>query len=682
MGKNRKRISFLAFLLIAVAVALAVPGRKAQAAPKRLSAITAVYTGDTLRVGESIQVDKLSVMGMYSDGSYEKVKDFSLSTYMVTQDGANTIEIYCDGVSSSFVVMGKKAMYVDAYYEDSSATIGESLVREKIIVTVYFTDGSQEKVTDFRLSHTIVAQMGHNEFMVVYDEVSTTFAVTGKNVKKPETFYVRYNGPPVIVGNPPKREDFYVSVFYSDNTTEQITSFEITPSLIQREGKNTVVVSYAGLSEEVAITGLAKTVSSIEAEYTGLPIVVGKAVSQNDIKVTATFNDGTKDTVTNFTLSGSVIYKIGDNLITVFCDQAIAYINVRGVEAEIIDYGNSVYEVIRDSGLSSEIRLAVGGKADPKQVRIEKVSKKSLEKPVRRSIKSDTYMAFEVIFDGPELDSYLPMTMKVSVPVGMDKEMFGVFYTPNKKTIMAQMNGEFLKDGSYEFKMFQPGTYIIADCTPLIYVDSLKLEEEELTLRLGRSYSLNPEILPHTATDKSVKYKSSKPHVVSVSERGKLKALRTGTAIITVTSQDGSGKRAKLRVNVVEKKGLFDAEIAELSDMFHDIETADDYIRFLEHFRDEIEDKAYELEEHEFIVYTRELEEWLKGLDEDDLNMPEDELEYLLEMMLELAEEEDPYWQAVAEGFFGGMFKALGITAEDEEEFMRQWNELLGTEDE
>ena len=103
------------------------------------------------------------------------------------------------------------------------------------------------------------------------------------------------------------------------------------------------------------------------------------------------------------------------------------------------------------------------------------------------------------------------MTMKVSVPAGYDREQFAVFYTTNRKTIMAQMNGEFLKDGYYEFKMFQPGTYIIADCTPLIYVETLALEESELTLRLDRSYSLNPEILPHAATNKEVTFTSSRP---------------------------------------------------------------------------------------------------------------------------------------------------------------------------
>jgi hypothetical protein len=216
-------------------------------------------------------------------------------------------------------------------------TIGESLDRKKLAVYVYYSDGTNGTTEDYVLSNTVVGKLGLNEFTVIYEGVTTKFAVNGKEERRPRNIYARYGGPAVIVGNAPKRDDFYVSVFYNDNTTEQITTFELTPSVIQKEGSNTVLVSYAGLSTEVKITGLAKTVIGIQAEYTGLPVVIGKTVSEEDIKVTATFNDGTKDTVTNFTLSSSVVYKIGDNLITVFCNGKSAYIKVRGVEAEIID---------------------------------------------------------------------------------------------------------------------------------------------------------------------------------------------------------------------------------------------------------------------------------------------------------------------------------------------------------
>lgn len=470
---------------------------------------------------------------------------------------------------------------------------------------------------------------------MTYESKTAKFSVTGKEERKPRSMFARYKGSAVIVGNAPKREDFYVSVFYNDNTVEQITEFELTPSVIQNEGSNVVVVSYGEFSYEVKIQGLAKKVMSIQAEYTGFPMIIGKTIATEDIKVTATFNDGTKDTVTNFTLSSSVVYKIGDNLITVFCDGKTARINVRGVEAEIINYGNSAQAFIRDGSSYTRVKLAVGGKADPELVQINKVSAGLVQKAMRRLVQTDKYIAFEVSFDDPEMDKYLPMTMKVSVPSGYDIENFGVFYTPNRKTIMAQMNGEFLSDGYYEFKMFQPGTYIVADCTPLIYVETLVFEEDAISLRVGRSYSLDPVILPHTATNKEVTYTSSRPKIVSVSEYGTIKAWKTGTALITVEATDGSGKHCTLRVNVVDKKGKFDADIAYLSDNLNRVRDADDFMDFLMFVEEDIQSKYDELSEREFEEYVKEVENWLASQAEDSVELDDTERLRLLELLYE-----------------------------------------------
>ena len=550
--KQQGKIRYGMFMLLFIAVALltAMPERKAEAATKKLASVTAVYTGDTVLVGNSIDLKKLTVMGLYSDGSYAKVKDYSLSTYMVEKAGTNTITVLSDGATATFQVQGKSISVMSAYYEDAYVTVGQPLDLKKVKLYVFYSDGSGEYVTDFILSNTYVNKIGENEISVFYEGQTAKLYVTGKDVKKPYMMYVNYYGGTVIVGNAPKREDFYVSVLYTDNSIEEITGYEITPSIIQKEGSNTVVISYGELSKEVKIYGISKTVIDITAEYVGLPVVVGKAVDTKDIKVTATFNDGSKDTVTNFTLSGSMIYEIGDNIIGVFCGGAMTYINVRGVEAEIIDYDYGTEKFIRNGDDYSWINIAVGKKVDPKLVTISKLDNELVKKAMNRIVKTEKYITFRVTLEDTDLDKYLPMTAKVTVPKGYDKENFAVFYTPNNKTIMAEMNGEFLKDGSYEFKMFQPGTYIIADCTPLIYVETLVFEEAELTLKVGRSYSLDPVILPHEATNKELEYSSSRPQIVSVDEYGTITANARGTAIIRVEAKDGSGKNCKLRVKV------------------------------------------------------------------------------------------------------------------------------------
>lgn len=116
---------------------------------------------------------------------------------------------------------------------------------------------------------------------------------------------------------------------------------------------------------------------------------------------------------------------------------------------------------------------------------------------------------------------------------------------------MAQMNGTFLKDGSYEFKMFQPGTYILADCTKRIYVEEIVIEKDEIALKNGKSYSLKPVIYPFDATNKEVAYASSNPKIVTVNEDGLITATGTGRAMIAVTAKDGG---AAVTYVVVEVK--------------------------------------------------------------------------------------------------------------------------------
>ncbi len=635
--KNKRKHTYGIWMMLCImfAVTAILPGKFADAATKNLSDITAVYTGDAVKVGYPIEAEKLTVMGLFTDGSYEKLTDYTVSSYIVEREGSNRIRVTYDDMSTYFTVQGKTVVYLDAYYESQRVTVGESIDRNKLTVNAYYSDGSDEKVTDYVLSHTIVKTLGQNVITVSYENASAKLYITGVQERKPVELYAAYIGPSVIEGNAPKRSDFYVSILYNDNTMEEITTFELTPSIVQKEGKNTMVVSVGNLSEEVTVTGLAKTVESITAEYVGFPVVIGKTLATEDIIVTATFNDGTKDTVTNFTLSSSVVYQIGDNLITVFCDGETAYINVRGVEAEIIDYENSAQALIKDNKVSSKVVLAVGQKADPEKVHIDKIDTQLVKKAMRRLVQTDKFMAFEVSFEDPELDVFLPMTMKVSVPAGYDKENFAVFYTPNRKTIMAEMNGEFLSDGNYEFKIFQPGTYIIADVTPLVYVESLMFEEESLTLRVGRSYSLDPVILPHTATNKEVTYTSSRPQIVSVSERGILTALKTGTSIITVEAKDGSGKTGRLRVSVVEKKGKFDAEIVALADMLDQVETAYDFLDFYDYLVEDTIEKSYELSERQFSGYVEELLDWIEGWGEGTFNLSEEEWEELLDMLFD-----------------------------------------------
>ncbi len=72
-------------------------------------------------------------------------------------------------------------------------------------------------------------------------------------------------------------------------------------------------------------------------------------------------------------------------------------------------------------------------------------------------------------------------------------------------------------------------------------------------LQKGKSFTIKATVTSETATDKSVKWSSSKKKVATVSSKGVVKGKKIGTAYITATANDGSGASARCKVMVVRK---------------------------------------------------------------------------------------------------------------------------------
>ena len=82
-------------------------------------------------------------------------------------------------------------------------------------------------------------------------------------------------------------------------------------------------------------------------------------------------------------------------------------------------------------------------------------------------------------------------------------------------------------------------------------VTGLSLNKTVLSLEVGTSETLTATVAPADASDPSVSWDSSDPTVATVDADGKVKALKAGTATITVTTRDG-GFTATCLVTVEE----------------------------------------------------------------------------------------------------------------------------------
>ncbi|MGJ7910810.1 Ig-like domain-containing protein [Neobacillus sp. LXY-1] len=94
------------------------------------------------------------------------------------------------------------------------------------------------------------------------------------------------------------------------------------------------------------------------------------------------------------------------------------------------------------------------------------------------------------------------------------------------------------------------GSILRIDPNP-IFVTGIKLAETKLTLNTGEQHQLKANILPTTSTNQKVFWSSSNSAVATVNFRGKVMAKKVGTAVITVTTEDGK-KQASCRVVVTD----------------------------------------------------------------------------------------------------------------------------------
>ena len=80
-------------------------------------------------------------------------------------------------------------------------------------------------------------------------------------------------------------------------------------------------------------------------------------------------------------------------------------------------------------------------------------------------------------------------------------------------------------------------------------VAGVSISPENLSLKPGESASLTATVLPNTAVNRNVSWSSSDPSVASVDQSGNVTAHQSGTAVITVTTEE-SGFTASATVTV------------------------------------------------------------------------------------------------------------------------------------
>lgn len=99
----------------------------------------------------------------------------------------------------------------------------------------------------------------------------------------------------------------------------------------------------------------------------------------------------------------------------------------------------------------------------------------------------------------------------------------------------------------------QDGSGVESSCVVTVkqHVEAVSLNRISQPLNVGETYQLSASIAPNDATNKNVTWESSDPTVATISSSGLVKALKSGSTTITVTTEDG-GFTATSTIEVIQ----------------------------------------------------------------------------------------------------------------------------------
>ncbi|MDE7210081.1 MAG: bacterial Ig-like domain-containing protein, partial [Lachnospiraceae bacterium] len=352
-------------------------------------------------------------------------------------------------------------------------------------LTVYlqYTDYSTEEILDYRVVNPVISSVGSQKVQIVYNSMQTTVDVYGTQAKTVSMLTAVYEGEGAPQGYAVPEKNMYVTALYTDGTSERIYNYTMTPATVQNIGDNKMIVSFRGKSVEITVKGVELTAQSIEAVYKGSSVEVGDYVAAEDVTVTAFYSDGSKAVVKDFTFSSDRITMTGENTIIVNYGGQSATIKVTGIARSGASYSNAASFTVKNTQYSANVQVAL-----PKRMQKDAIVGKSL-KPDRVSrvinkVKAEVidYIAFDILLTDELQDDVFPLTMRIDLPQKYKAKETNtyLYYTSNRKSVMARVALEPSSDGVIEVTLFHTGTYILVNEKEIVEDDLPDPEDDYL----------------------------------------------------------------------------------------------------------------------------------------------------------------------------------------------------------
>ena len=336
-----------------------------------MTGINAVFTQGSVKVFTTTNIDSLkeylNVTAVYNSGRTEAIAsgDYTLSGTLSV--GTSVVTVAYSGKETTFnVTVSEIAVesIIAAFTQGTNEVFTStdiSKLKEWLIVTATYNDGSEKSVTDYELAGNLIA--GSSYIVVKFGGKETTFTVNVTEVKA-VSMDVTYTNGTVFVGASldTLKGSITVKITYNDGNIEEDFKGYTLEGDLSTAGEKTVKVKYGELEKSITVTVSDITVTGIDITFSqnGTVIFEGSNIDilRDMLIVKVTYSNGdVEEDYKGYTLTGDLSVS-GSVTVTVNCgDESdtftveVTAITLEEITAEFKQGSNAIYPSFDINGL-------------------------------------------------------------------------------------------------------------------------------------------------------------------------------------------------------------------------------------------------------------------------------------------------------------------------------------------
>ena len=293
--------------------------------------ISATFVGQPIQEGETLTKDHFLVHELYSDDSKINVTNFTFNSVDTSTAGTKqvTITYQKDGQTyTAFVdvkVVAEPVVLtgITATFANSKFYVGDTLTTHDFVVSASYSDHHDGIVTNFTIiGETTFTTSGNHTVTLSYthQDVTKTCDVTVVVLSKLTGITAQFTNSEFYVGDTLTADDFVVIATFVDEQAVSVADFSINGAkTFDTDGEHTTTISYTfqGITRTCSVTvqvlPVPVTLTSISATFNVAKFYVGDTLENSNFAVTATFSNGSKANILNFTITSPTTFTTSGN---------------------------------------------------------------------------------------------------------------------------------------------------------------------------------------------------------------------------------------------------------------------------------------------------------------------------------------------------------------------------------